>query len=76
MKSEDDPTQMPLPLLPRPMADALEFLETLDREQASRGPASTDAAALVTRVADLEVIVARLVDRLNAVEASHRSLSG
>jgi hypothetical protein len=41
-----------MPLLPRPMADALEFLETLDRDQASRGAASTDdAAALAACVA-------------------------
>jgi hypothetical protein len=58
------------------MADALLLLETLDSDRASWGPASTDdAAALAARVADLEVLVARLVERLEAVEATHRSLS-
>jgi hypothetical protein len=53
----------------RPVAEALAFLETLDRDRVSQGLTSTDdVAALAARVADLEVLVARLLGRLDALE--------
>jgi hypothetical protein len=58
----------------RPVAEALAFLETLDNDPAVLTPTTTDDAALAVRVADLEVVVARLLERLGAVESQRRRL--